>query len=110
VAPFDGRDHTGPRSSKQTDKSPSHAREKLLNRFMACPVELDTILAEILFKLNTRSGVTSSLTSHTVVSESALRVCAVWRRDRSLTPYKTRDFTRRAASDLIVSPAGSEEV
>ena len=40
VAPFDGRDHTGPRSCKQTDKSPSHAREKLLNRFMACPVEL----------------------------------------------------------------------
>jgi hypothetical protein len=40
VAPFDGRDHTGPRSSKQTDKSPSHAREKLLNRFIACPAEL----------------------------------------------------------------------
>ena len=40
VAPFDGRDHTGPRSSKQTDKSPSHAREKLLNRFIACPLEL----------------------------------------------------------------------
>ena len=42
------------------------------------PQQLRTILAEILFKLNTRSGVTSSLTSHNVVSESALRVCAVW--------------------------------
>jgi len=43
VAPFDGRDHTGQRSSKQTDKSPSHAREKLLNRFIACPAELLTV-------------------------------------------------------------------
>ena len=41
VAAFDGRNHTHRPEKLQTDRqSPSHAREKLLNRFIACPVEL----------------------------------------------------------------------